>query len=131
MNSSMIQTPPTKFDIFEKPPSVFDSMVFNPNPASVPPTTAKSDSSSDQQPPMPTSLDNTTPSNVSNEQAALAAVHASFDGVPTLPLPPPVPNFTQSQSPSPVAINPAYSTEQTPQTKPQNPTDPTQFQIPV
>jgi len=131
MSASMVTPLVSKPDIFEKPPSAFDSMVFNPNPAGVAPANVNPVSTLNQQPSNVANLNQTTPTNVSNEQAALAAVHASFDGVPTLPLPPPVPNFTQSQSPSPVAINPAYSTEQTPQTKPQNPTDPTQFQIPV
>lgn len=121
MNASMIPQPTTKTDIFDKPPSAFDSMVFNPK-ASEPlasfTNTANVGSPTDQ---------SVKPT---NEQAALAAVHASFDNAPTLPMPPNKPDVSQPPI-NPVNLNPVYVVDQSQQNKPQNPPDPTQFQIPV
>lgn len=134
MNAAMVPTPVNRGDMFSNAPSAFDNMVFNPAttntaPANLTPTPAQP---SIQQSPNTPQPNPTISSNVSNEQAALAAVHASFDNVPSLPLPPPVPDFTQlNPAQNTVGINSAYAVEQPQQTKPQNPADPTQFQIPA
>lgn len=119
MNASMIPTPVTKTDIFEKPPSAFDSMVFNP--------TSSQPSAPIINPPsnvLPTAIPQT------NTQAALAAVHASFDGVPSLPMPPTVPDISK---PPVDPLNPTQNIapNQSQLSKPQSNPDPTQFQIPV
>jgi len=131
MNAAMTSNTMTRGDMFSNGPSAFDNMVFNPTSKG---TTIVPDQSIQQsQPPQNVSVPaSTNPTNVSNEQAALAAVNASFDSVPTLPLPPPVPEFTQ-QNPTPnsAALNSAYAVEQAPQNKPQTISDHTQFQIPT